>query len=70
MIARRIELNVCVYVHVYVYVSASNLTCTVLLLQIADLKNVGGKGGGTITAALFLKEFVEVSETEQHGLEA
>jgi leucyl aminopeptidase len=28
--------------------------------QIADLKNVGGKGGGSITAALFLKEFVEV----------
>lgn len=26
--------------------------------QIADLKNVGGKGGGSITAALFLKEFV------------
>jgi len=27
--------------------------------KIADLKNIGGKGGGTITAALFLKEFVE-----------
>jgi len=27
--------------------------------KIADLKNIGGKGGGSITAALFLKEFVE-----------
>lgn len=26
---------------------------------IADLKNVGAKGGGSITAALFLQEFVE-----------
>lgn len=26
---------------------------------IADLKNIGGKGGGSITAALFLQEFVE-----------
>jgi len=26
---------------------------------IADLKNIGGKGGGSITAALFLKEFVK-----------
>jgi len=26
---------------------------------IADLKNLGGKGGGSITAALFLKEFVK-----------
>ena len=26
---------------------------------IADLKNVGSGGGGSITAALFLKEFVE-----------
>ena len=24
----------------------------------ADLKNVGGKGAGSITAALFLREFV------------
>lgn len=27
--------------------------------NIADLKNVGVKGGGSITAALFLQEFVE-----------
>lgn len=27
--------------------------------KIADIKNTGGKGGGSITAALFLKEFVE-----------
>jgi len=27
--------------------------------KIADLKNIGGKGGGSITAALFLKEFVD-----------
>lgn len=27
--------------------------------NIADLKNVGAKGGGSITAALFLREFVE-----------
>lgn len=27
--------------------------------SIADLKNIGGKGGGSITAALFLQEFVE-----------
>ena len=26
--------------------------------KIADLKNIGGKGAGSITAALFLKEFV------------
>jgi leucyl aminopeptidase len=25
--------------------------------DVADLKNVGGKGGGTITGALFLQEF-------------
>jgi hypothetical protein len=29
--------------------------------KIADLKNIGGKGGGSITAALFLKEFVNKS---------
>lgn len=28
---------------------------------IADLKNIGGKGGGSITAALFLQEFVQKS---------
>ena len=27
--------------------------------SIADIKNIGGKGGGSITAALFLEEFVE-----------
>ena len=27
--------------------------------QLADLKNIGAKGGGSITAALFLQEFVE-----------
>uniref|UniRef100_A0A7S4HC55 Cytosol aminopeptidase domain-containing protein n=1 Tax=Guillardia theta TaxID=55529 RepID=A0A7S4HC55_GUITH len=27
--------------------------------KISDLKNIGGKGGGSITAALFLKEFVK-----------
>lgn len=27
--------------------------------SIADLKNIGGKGGGSITAALFLQEFVD-----------
>mmetsp|Transcript_4455 Transcript_4455/g.10224 ORF Transcript_4455/g.10224 Transcript_4455/m.10224 type:complete len:581 (+) Transcript_4455:35-1777(+) len=27
--------------------------------KIADLKNIGGKGAGSITAALFLKQFVE-----------
>ena len=27
--------------------------------DIADLKNVGGRAGGSITAALFLKEFVK-----------
>jgi leucyl aminopeptidase len=27
--------------------------------SIADLKNIGSKGGGSITAALFLEEFVE-----------
>lgn len=27
--------------------------------NIADIKNVGAKGGGSITAALFLQEFVE-----------
>ena len=27
--------------------------------SLADLKNIGGKGGGSITAALFLQEFVE-----------
>eukprot|EP00968_Pinguiococcus_pyrenoidosus_P006596 scaffold442_cov268-Pinguiococcus_pyrenoidosus.AAC.4 len=29
--------------------------------KIADLKNVGGRGGGAITAALFLKEFVKTT---------
>jgi leucyl aminopeptidase len=29
--------------------------------KLADLKNIGGKGGGSITAALFLKEFVNKS---------
>ncbi|MEK7306923.1 MAG: leucyl aminopeptidase, partial [Nitrospirota bacterium] len=27
--------------------------------DIADIKNVGGRGGGTITAAAFLSKFVE-----------
>ena len=27
--------------------------------KIADIKNIGGKGGGSITAALFLKHFVD-----------
>ncbi|MFQ5779816.1 MAG: leucyl aminopeptidase, partial [Nitrospiria bacterium] len=27
--------------------------------DVADLKNVGGRGGGAITAGLFLKQFVE-----------
>eukprot|EP00180_Rhodochaete_pulchella_P004301 Plantae.Rhodophyta-Rhodochaete_pulchella.ctg8005.p2 GENE.Plantae.Rhodophyta-Rhodochaete_pulchella.ctg8005~~Plantae.Rhodophyta-Rhodochaete_pulchella.ctg8005.p2 ORF type:complete len:177 (+),score=34.74 Plantae.Rhodophyta-Rhodochaete_pulchella.ctg8005:779-1309(+) len=27
--------------------------------KVADLKNTGGRGGGSITAALFLKEFVD-----------
>ena len=27
--------------------------------SITDLKNLGGKGGGSITAALFLQEFIE-----------
>lgn len=27
--------------------------------RIADLKNIGGREGGSITAALFLQEFVE-----------
>ena len=27
--------------------------------QLADLKNIGAKGGGSITAALFLQEFVD-----------
>jgi leucyl aminopeptidase len=27
--------------------------------SLADIKNIGGKGAGSITAALFLKEFVE-----------
>ena len=27
--------------------------------KIADIKNIGGKGGGSITAALFLQHFVE-----------
>jgi leucyl aminopeptidase len=26
--------------------------------DIADIKNIGGRGAGTITAALFLREFV------------
>jgi leucyl aminopeptidase len=30
--------------------------------KIADLKNIGAKGGGSITAALFLEEFVEKSK--------
>jgi len=30
--------------------------------SLADLKNIGGKGGGSITAALFLQEFVENSK--------
>lgn len=31
---------------------------------IADLKNLGGKWGGSITAALFLKEFVDLEKSE------
>jgi leucyl aminopeptidase len=27
--------------------------------DVADMKNVGGRGAGSITAAFFLKEFVE-----------
>lgn len=30
--------------------------------QLADLKNIGAKGGGSITAALFLQEFVDKSK--------
>ena len=30
--------------------------------SLADLKNIGGKGGGSITAALFLQEFVETAK--------
>ena len=32
---------------------------------IADLKNVGGSPGSSITAALFLKEFVEKASLER-----
>lgn len=32
--------------------------------KIADLKNVGGAPGSSITAALFLKEFVEKVSVE------
>lgn len=31
---------------------------------IADLKNVGSRWGGSITAALFLKEFVKTDDVE------
>lgn len=34
---------------------------------IADLKNIGGKGGGSITAALFLQEFVEKAKWAHIG---
>lgn len=26
--------------------------------DVADMRNIGGRGGGTITAALFLKQFI------------
>lgn len=32
--------------------------------KIADLKNVGGAYGGSITAALFLKEFVDLTNDQ------
>eukprot|EP01038_Epipyxis_sp_PR26KG_P004922 gene4922-6888_t len=35
--------------------------------SIADLKNIGGKGGGSITAALFLQEFVEKAKWAHIG---
>jgi len=35
--------------------------------QIADLKNIGGKGGGSITAALFLQEFVDKAKWAHIG---
>ena len=36
--------------------------------SIADLKNIGGKGGGSITAALFLQEFVEKTDWAHIGI--
>ena len=35
--------------------------------SIADLKNIGGKGGGSITAALFLQEFVDKAKWAHIG---
>jgi leucyl aminopeptidase len=32
--------------------------------KIADLKNTGGRWGGSITAAVFLKEFVDTEKVE------
>ena len=32
--------------------------------EYADMKNTGGRGGGSITAALFLKRFIEKEETK------
>jgi hypothetical protein len=34
---------------------------------LADLRNIGGKGGGSITAALFLQEFVEKAKWAHIG---
>lgn len=34
--------------------------------KIADLKNIGGRGGGAITAALFLQNFVEGKKPFAH----
>ncbi len=37
-----------------------------LKAEVADLKNIGGKWGGAITAALFLKEFIDEKTTWAH----
>jgi leucyl aminopeptidase len=33
-------------------------------LQVADFNNIGGRAGGTITAGLFLKQFVDGEKME------
>lgn len=35
-----------------------------IVLQVADFNNIGGRAGGSITAGLFLKQFVDPEKME------
>lgn len=39
---------------------------SIMKSEIADMKNTGSRGGGSITAALFLKQFVDESVEWSH----